>query len=86
MRDIAILAVKQYQAWQELARVWPLLYDDVDSQERCEACGIGVISINDRLGVNRIYTEDERLALVVGHLRNHHRDLEETVYKEAGIT
>lgn len=86
MQEIAIMAVRQYQAWLDLARVWGLLYDDVDGQERCEACGIGVISVNDRLGVNRIYTDDERLALIVGHLRNHHRDLETTVYKEAGIT
>lgn len=83
IREIAILAVRQYKAWEALADVWPLYHEK--GQERCSACGIGVIALADRNGVNRVYTHAERLALITGHLRNHHRDLEADVYKEAGI-
>lgn len=82
-RELAILAVNQYKAWEALADVWPLCNDS--GQERCTACGIGVIALADRNGVNRQYTREERLALITGHLRNYHRDLEDIVYREAGI-
>ncbi len=83
IRDLAILAVRQYKAWEALAENWPLYTDG--GQERCSACDTGVIALADRLGVNREYTREERLALITGHLRNYHRDLEDMVYKEAGI-
>ena len=84
VKEIALLAIRQYQAWLALAGVWPLELDD--GQQRCMACGIGVVSVADPMGVNRPYTREEVTSLIVGHLRNHHRDLEERVYKEAGIT
>lgn len=83
IRDLAILAVRQYKAWEAFADEWPLYRDD--GQERCNACGTGIIALADSRGVNREYTREERLALITGHLRNYHRDLEDMVYKEAGI-
>lgn len=83
IRELAILAVRQYKAWEGFANEWPLYHDN--GQERCTACDTGVIALADRNGVNREYTQEERLALITGHLRNYHRDLEDIVYREAGI-
>ncbi len=75
----------QYRAWLELAVDWELLTDSSTNQERCAACDMGIISLVDSQGVNRPFSEQERIALVVGHLRNYHRDLEPMVYEAAGI-
>lgn len=84
-REIAILAQRQYRAWLALAVDWDLEPDASTGQERCGACDMGIISIIDSVGENRVYTEQERMALIVGHLRNYHRDLEAMVYESAGI-
>jgi hypothetical protein len=86
MKDIAELARKQYHAWLSLAEVWDTYYDIGTGQERCRACNMGIVNIVDTHGENRQYTGEEITSLIVGHLRNVHRDMEEAIYKREGIS
>jgi len=86
VREIAQVARHQYRAWRSLAEHWGIYPDLPTGQERCMACKMGIVNLVDPQGENRQYTSEEKLALIVGHLRNHHRDLEALVYKEAGIS
>ena len=84
LRCLAPVAERQLAAWEAIARDWPL-YEDGDC-ERCASCHQNVIAVTDVLapveeGTSRrpaayAYTDEQRLALVVAHLRQAHMDLD----------
>ena len=76
-------AVDQLAAWEEIARGWLVSHDAQhndalrrDRTYRCVECGKGVALALDSKGATYQYTQEQWLALVVLHLRNHHGDLD----------
>lgn len=74
------LAERQLAAWQAIAETWPTSIDWNDdglrSVRRCDACGKGIMLSTDQAGALYMYTDEQWLALVVLHLRNHHAGLD----------
>jgi len=77
-------AAAQLAAWEKLAEDWPVSRDAQsqlitpvsDRSYRCGDCGKGIALAFDINGVRYLYTDQQWLALVVLHLRNHHEDLD----------
>lgn len=75
-RIIDPLAVRQLRAWEEIAETWEVEYPENDQHMRCRDCGLAIAKIFDDQGAPYCYSEEDYLALTVGHLRNHHPDLD----------
>ena len=79
---LAPRARSQLAAWEEIAAGWPLYGDRgpapgaLSRVELCRLCDRGVILIRDEQYRPYEYTDEQRLALIVLHLRNHHPDLD----------
>jgi hypothetical protein len=73
---LAPLASMQLAAWEALARGWQIYRADGSAVERCARCGHGIALMLDDQGRPYRYSEEQWLALVVLHLRNHHADLD----------
>jgi hypothetical protein len=67
-------------AWEDLARGWATLrFYDVDAaawNERCASCLGGIYRVTDPNGKPYPYSDADKLALVVAHLRQSHQDLD----------
>lgn len=72
----AELAAHQLAAWMQLAADWPS--EVAEGVRRCTGCGKGIMLLTDSGGRLFLYTEAEKNALTVLHLRNHHADLDPT--------
>jgi hypothetical protein len=83
VRVIAPIAVRQLEAWQVYAESWPWPSDGKHTS--CGACNARVITWVDRNGAAYQFSGEEQVALMVGHLRNRHRDREAEVYGNAGL-
>ncbi|HXZ77774.1 MAG TPA: hypothetical protein VEH31_43835 [Streptosporangiaceae bacterium] len=79
------LAGSQLAAWEAIATAWPLVSagrsaapggPGIVRVAECERCGRGVLLQTDQAGREYRYTQAERLAHVVLHLRTHHEDLD----------
>ena len=75
---IAPLAQRQLTAWQDLARSWSFALAERDGQRimACGECGAGIWLITDTTGTEYAYDGDQKLGMVVLHLRARHADLE----------
>lgn len=69
------ISLRQLQAWEHLARNWPVFTDDAVHM-RCAHCDLSIWRIEDNQGKRYEYTPAEVLALRVAHLRNHHPNLD----------
>lgn len=81
--QISYVATSQLAAWEDIARTWPVSFDAQytdamrrDRAYRCADCRKGVALALDLAGRRYQYTDEQWLALVVLHLRNHHPDLD----------
>lgn len=81
--EVALLAQMQLAAWEEYAKVWPI--NNNAHQMICGPCGGAIVRWVDGNGIPYTYTDHEVMALIVGHLRNVHRDREAEVYRNAGF-
>ena len=79
------LAGSQLAAWQAIAAAWPLVSarraaapggPELVRVTECGRCGRGVMLQTDQAGREYRYTQAERLAHVVLHLRSCHEDLD----------
>jgi hypothetical protein len=77
-RGIAPLALRQLAAWEELAATWPLVSVQRDGRQVmiCPECGIGIWLATDPRGGTYRYTDEEKQAHIVLHLRTRHPDME----------
>lgn len=71
---ISSVAKGQLAAWEDIARGWALYNDDIC--QRCASCHIAVWRLVDEHGTEYRYTSEQRLALIVAHLRQAHMDLD----------
>lgn len=81
------IALRQLTAKQEIAKSWHTFYDtfqvlDTCTNEqylRCYKCDLAIYQTwyTDKEGVRRIYryADDEKLALTVAHISNHHPEV-----------
>jgi hypothetical protein len=68
------VAERQLAAWEKIAAGWPA--EDAQQTIRiCTACRKGIYLVTDQTGAPYVYTEEEILAHLVLHLRNHHLEL-----------
>lgn len=74
MREISVLALRQLEAWEHLARHWSL-YDE-SGYARCPFDDMAVYRSEDDSGSPYTWTEPQILAAKVAHLRNHHAELD----------
>ena len=81
--QLSHVATGQLAAWEAIARGWPVSHDThfndahgKDRSYRCVDCRKGVALALDDAGHRYQYTDEQWLALVVLHLRNHHGDLD----------
>jgi hypothetical protein len=80
------VAERQLAAWQAIAADWPVSHDAQHGRDtamsahnrawRCGDCQKGVALAYDDSGRRYQYTDEQWLALIVLHLRNHHPDLD----------
>jgi hypothetical protein len=85
-RDLPPIAERQLAAWQEIAQDWPTVsVCDVEDKtddgegvwvERCVSCFGGIYRVTDPHGHPYPYSDADRLALVVAHLRQAHLGLD----------
>lgn len=68
------VAARQLAAWEDIARSWALYNDSICF--RCASCHIAVWRRVDEHGNEYQYTNEERSALIVAHLRQAHMDLD----------
>lgn len=81
---MSTLAERQLAAWQAIAETWLVSHDAQysgpscpgDPSWRCGDCGTGIALAFDSQGKRYVYTDEQWLALVVLHLRNHHAELD----------
>lgn len=76
---IAPVAKGQLAAWEKLAAGWEMTdwrtAGTLQFVRTCDRCRHGVILLTDTDGREYQYSDEQRLALVVLHLRNHHAEL-----------
>jgi hypothetical protein len=77
-RGIAPMAQRQLAAWQEIAASWGFTAAERDGQSVivCGECGMGMWLATDRAGSAYTYTEAEKQAHIVLHLRTRHPGME----------
>jgi hypothetical protein len=68
------LALRQLQAWQDIARGWQLVQSG--RHLRCPACNQSVVMLLDTAGRQYVYTDEQKLTLTVAHLRQAHAELD----------
>ena len=77
---ISYVARGQLAAWEALARDWATVaMKDPDSEvrvERCSSCWVGIYRITDEQARPYRYSDEQKLALVVAHLRQAHMHLD----------
>lgn len=77
---IAPVAARQLAAWEAIGREWKTAkVFDVDTgtwNEACAECWDGLYRLTDRHGKPYAYSEADRLAAIVAHLRRSHLDLD----------
>lgn len=71
---LSYLATGQLAAWEQIADGWPM-FEDWPCL-RCASCLISVMRIADDQDHVYKYTDEQRRALVVAHLRQAHMDLD----------
>lgn len=81
-RALAPLAVAQLAKWRVYARQWPLYQEEGSAYVRCNSCTQAIIPIHDHRGHVYSYTSDQRIALIVAHIRQAHAEAESEVYGE----
>ena len=69
------VATGQLAAWEKIAEDWPD-YHDKATVQRCVSCQVAIYRVADINGQPYTYTDEQRLALVVAHLRQAHMDLD----------
>jgi hypothetical protein len=78
--ELPPIAAGPLAAWEDLARDWATFkVFDVDAgayNMRCASCLGGIYRVTDPHGKPYPYTDADRLALVVIHLRQSHMDLD----------
>jgi hypothetical protein len=74
-RVISPLALRQLEAWEVIAKDWPVYTADFGFI-RCAHCDLTVWRAQDDNGQPYQITDSEILALRVAHLRNHHPTLD----------
>lgn len=74
---IGVLATAQLAAWEKIADGWDG-YEDGD-QMRCGDCDQGMYRVMDDHQVAYHYSDGQRLAFVVAHLRQAHMNLDPDV-------
>ena len=78
--EVAPLAKTQLAAWEVIARDWPTVaLKDPGTQvrmERCGSCFGGIYRLTDDHGHAYRYTDEQKLAQVVAHLRQAHMHLD----------
>ena len=77
---VSPLATQQLAAWEDIARDW-LTFQTRDGEglawvERCVSCLGGLYRTTDDHGKPYKWTDDQRLAMIVSHLRLSHLDLD----------
>ena len=75
MRTIDPLAMRQLANWEGIARDWPV-YTSEAGYVRCAYDDMAVWRNEDNQGEPYQHSDLELLALRVGHLRQHHPQLE----------
>lgn len=87
--SVAPIAQAQLEAWEAFASDWPVRYRErEDSQQLfalCLDCGQAIYPVTDPHRKPFKYKSSETLAMMVGHLRQRHRDWEDIVYAKAGV-
>lgn len=77
---LSYVATDQLAAWEDLARGWAtvaMLEPGTNVRvERCSSCWVGVYRITDEHGTAYHYTDEQKLAAVVAHLRQAHMYLD----------
>jgi hypothetical protein len=77
---ISHVARDQLAAWEELARGWATVaMKDPGTEvrvQRCASCWVGIWRITDEYAKPYRYTDEQKLALVVAHLRQAHMHLD----------
>ena len=74
-RDMNPLALRQLEAWEKIAKKWPVYTSDAGFI-RCAHCNLTVWRTQDDHGQEYTISDSEILALRVAHLRNHHPNLD----------
>lgn len=77
---VSPMMLQQLAAWEDIARLWVTCQIfDVDEHawvERCGDCMGGLYRTTDRFGKPYKWTDEQRLTMVVAHLRLCHLDLD----------
>lgn len=82
MSQRLVIGIMQLAAWEKFCKNWPLYRLDNDPMMRCAHCDMGIWRVFDDDRDFYQYTETQQLALIVGHARNVHRDMETQVYED----
>jgi hypothetical protein len=74
---IAPVAIKQLQAYENVAKTWPIgfIFQDDRWCNVCEWCGQNIWFERDINGVEYYYSAPEILALIVAHIRQVHSEV-----------
>jgi hypothetical protein len=72
--EIADIALRQLQPYQEAAKTWPILHTTRDgrSVNLCRECYENIWFDSDKHDVPYTYTEEEIQTLIVAHIRQNH--------------
>lgn len=81
-RALAPLAVAQLGMWRACALQWPLYQEKNSHHVRCAQCAQSIIRVADSSNNTYDYTHDQRIALIVAHIRQAHAEVESEVYGE----